>query len=127
MNSKLEVGLSYKSEVLVSPSETALAVGSGSLEVFATPCMIALMENAAMKAVEDAVSNEETTVGIHIDAKHLSASPLGRRVHAVATLKEIEGKKLTFWIEAYDEKNKIGEASHARFIVDKAKFMERLK
>lgn len=126
MDTKLEVGLTYKSEHLVGEKDTAITVGSGSLEVFGTPCMIALMENSAMMAVEDLIADEETTVGTHLDIKHLSATPIGRKVYSVATLKEIDGKKLKFWIEAYDEKAKIGEGFHSRFVVGKEKFMLRI-
>lgn len=126
MNDKLELGLTYKSEHTITDDDTALKVGSGSLAVFGTPCMIALMENSAMKAVENFISDEETTVGTHLDIKHLSASPVGRKVYSIATLKEIDGKKLKFWIEAYDEKTKIGEGFHTRFIVGKEKFMLRI-
>lgn len=126
MNSKLEVGLTYKSEHVVGKNDTAISVGSGSLEVFATPCMISLMENSAMMAVENLLDEEFTSVGTHLDIKHLSATPLGRKVYSIATLKEVDGKKLKFWIEAFDEKTKIGEGFHSRFVVGKEKFMLRI-
>ncbi|MGB3368037.1 MAG: thioesterase family protein [Acidaminobacteraceae bacterium] len=126
MDTKLEVGLTHKSEHVVSNSDTAITVGSGSLEVYGTPCMLALMENSAMMAVENLISDDLTTVGTHLDIKHLSATPIGRKVYSIATLKEIDGKKLKFWIEAYDEKVKIGEGFHSRFIVEKEKFMLRI-
>ena len=126
MNDILEIGLSYKSESVVDVKDTAIEVGSGSLEVFATPCMISLMENSAMMAVEHLIADDSTTVGIHLDIKHISATPIGMKVHSIATLKEIDGKKLKFWIEAYDEKGKIGEGFHSRFIVEKEKFMLRI-
>jgi len=126
MDTKLEVGVTYKSEHVVSSADTAITVGSGSLEVFGTPCMVALMENSAMMAVENLISDDHTTVGTHLDIKHLSATPVGRKVYSVATLKEVDGKKLKFWIEAYDEKAKIGEGFHSRFIVERKKFMLRI-
>lgn len=126
MSKELKVGLKYESRRLVGKDDTALSVGSGSLEVFATPCMIALMENAAMMSVEDIIGDEFTTVGTHLDIKHLSATPIGREVYSIATLKEIDGKKLKFWIEAYDEKCKIGEGFHSRFIVEREKFILRI-
>jgi predicted thioesterase len=126
MDDKLKIGLTYKSSRVVALEDTAIAVGSGSLEVFATPCMISLMENSAMMAVENLLGDESTTVGTHLDIKHLSATPIGIEVYSIATLKEIDGKKLKFWIEAYDVKGKIGEGYHSRFIVEKEKFMLRI-
>ena len=126
MEGKLEVGLTYKSEHVVSKNDTAISVGSGSLEVFGTPCMVALMENSAMLAVEKLISDDQTTVGTQLDIKHISATAVGKKVYSLATLKEVDGRKLKFWIEAYDEIGKIGEGFHSRVIVEKEKFMLRI-
>lgn len=126
MSFELNVGMEYKSVKIVEEKDTAAAFGSGSIFVFSTPSMIALMENAAMMAVEEALGEEYSTVGTHLDISHLAATPMGKEVYAVATLKEVEGKKLKFYIEAFDEKEKIGEGYHSRYVIDKKKFMERV-
>lgn len=126
MGFELNLGMEYKSVKIVEEKDTAAAFGSGSIYVFSTPSMIALMENAAMMAVEEALGEENSTVGTHLDISHLAATPMGKEVYAVATLKEIDGKKLKFYIEAFDEKEKIGEGYHSRYVIDKKKFMERV-
>ena len=125
MDSSLKPGLSKKSEQIVQDTDTAKALGSGRAEVFATPCMIALMENAAYLAVQPALAQGQSTVGTGINAKHLAATPIGLKVWAVATLCEIDRKKLTFTIEAHDETELIGTAVHERFIIDEEKFADR--
>lgn len=122
----LEIGLTHTSEMLVTPSHTAQAMGSGDLKVFATPAMIALMENAAMLVVAPHLPEESTTVGGFMDASHLFPSPVGATIQATATLTAIEDRKLTFTITAHDGDNLIGKAQHIRFIVDRKKFMKRV-
>ena len=107
-------------------SHTALALGSGDLEVVATPAMVALMENAALKAVENHLPEGSTTVGSQIETTHLRPSPVGATLSATATLTAIEGRKLTFHIEAADEKGIVGQGTHTRFIVDRQKFLAKL-
>jgi fluoroacetyl-CoA thioesterase len=125
MDVKLTKGLHAKSEQTVQSSDTAKAFGSGRAEVFATPCMIALMENAAYMAVQPALNFGQSTVGISINAKHIAATPVGSKVTARATLTDIENKKLTFSIEAHDETELIGTAVHERFIIDEERFMNK--
>jgi fluoroacetyl-CoA thioesterase len=125
MDSNLKLGLSKKSEQIVQDTDTAKALGSGRAEVFATPCMIALMENAAYSAVQPALAQGQSTVGTGINAKHLAVTPIGLKVWAVATLCEIDRRKLTFTIEAHDETELIGTAVHVRFIIDEEKFADR--
>ena len=125
MDFNLEIGLLAKSEQIVQYKDTAKALGSGGAEVFATPRMIALMENAAYTAVQPAMAQGQSTVGTAINAKHIAATPIGLKVWAVATLCEIDRKKLTFTIEAYDETELIGTAVHERFIIDEEKFADK--
>lgn len=121
----LKVGLKHVSELVVEEKHTAVAFGSGSIYVLSTPMMIGLMENAAMKAVEEVLGEGNTTVGIHLDVAHLAATPTGMTAKAEATLKEIDGKKLVFDIVAFDDQDKIGEGTHTRFIVNSDKFMKK--
>lgn len=122
----LTEGLSHTSTLTVTPDKTALAVGSGDMEVLATPMMMALMENAAMLAVADELPEGSTTVGGHIESSHVKPSKVGAEVSATATLTKVEGKKLTFHIVAKMNDNIIGEGTHLRFVVNKEKFLASL-
>jgi fluoroacetyl-CoA thioesterase len=119
----VQVGLKGKSESIVTMTNTAKNVGSGSLEVFATPMLVALMENAAIKALN--LPEDQTSVGTYLDVKHLAATPKGMKVWAEAEIVEIEGRKIVYKLEAYDEKEKIGEGRHERFIVNVEKFITK--
>ena len=123
----LKRGLKYESRVTVSAANTALALGSGDMEVFATPAMVALMENAAMMAVADCLPEGSTTVGIEISTSHLKASAVGAVVVAEATLEEVDGRRLLFSLKAWDDAGVIGEGKHTRFIVDRERFLSKLK
>ena len=122
----MEVGLKYESTVVVSPSNTAATLGSGDMDVFATPAMVALMENAAMLAVAAHLPEGSATVGTHMNTSHIKASPLGATITASAELTEVEGRKLTFAVKAWDEKGTIGEGVHTRFVVDRERFLSKL-
>lgn len=122
----MEVGLKYESTVVVSPSNTAATMGSGDMDVFATPAMVALMENAAMLAVAAHLPEGSATVGTQMNTSHIKASPLGATITASAELTEVEGRKLTFAVKAWDEKGTIGEGVHTRFIVDRERFLSKL-
>jgi predicted thioesterase len=122
----LEPGLQYESKQIVKESDTAAAFGSGDLYVFSTPMMIGLMENAALKAAQQALEEGLSTVGIRLEVDHLAATPLGMEVRAVATLEEVAGKKLKFRVEAYDEEGLIGEGYHWRYVIQTEKFMQRV-
>lgn len=123
----METGLSFTSSLKVEKQHTALEMGSGDLEVLATPMMVALMENAAMKAVANDLSEEETTVGGMMNTTHIKPSAIGEEVSATAVLVEVEGKKLTFSVEAKDSKgNVIGQGTHIRFIVNRERFLSKL-
>ena len=122
----METGLSYTSKTMVEESNTAIALGSGDMPVFATPAMMALMENAAMKAVKEHLPEGSTTVGGHIESSHLKPSPIGAEVEATATLDKIDGRKLYFTVVARQGDNVIGEGKHLRFIVDRERFLSKL-
>ena len=118
--------MTFTSETVVALSNCAVTMGSGDLEVFATPAMVALMENAAMNAVAKALPQGATTVGAEINTTHVKPSAIGVKVRATATLTAVEGRKLTFDVEACDEVGTIGKGAHVRYIVDKERFMAKL-
>lgn len=122
----IEKGLKYESVATVGDGNTAVAMGSGDMPVFATPAMAALMENAAMKAVEGALPEGAATVGTAISISHVKASPVGARITASAELVEVDGRRLVFAVRAWDERGTIGEGSHTRFVVDRGRFMGKL-
>lgn len=116
----------YTSKKVVGESDTAQNVGSGTLPVFATPMMVALMENAAMKATEQLLSEGETTVGSELNVKHLRPTAIGEEVSATAVLTAQEGRKLTFSVVATDKNGTIGEGTHVRYIINVERFMSKL-
>ena len=122
----LDVGLKYQSRVVVSEDNTALKLGSGDMEVFATPAMIALMENAAMNAVASYLDAGTTTVGTMMKSSHIKASALGANITAEAELVAVEGRRLSFTVKAWDDKGVIGEGEHERFVVDRERFLSKL-
>ena len=126
MLQELKSGLAGTAETVVRETNTALAMGSGSLHVFATPCMIALMEQAACNAVAACLDEESTSVGTLVNVTHDAATGMGKAVTATATLVEVQGRKLIFEITATDEDKQIGKGTHERFIVNKEKFMAKL-
>ena len=122
----LEPGLTYTCTRAVEERHLAVNVGSGDLRVWATPAMMALMEEAAMRAVAPHLPEGSTTVGGYIASSHLKPTAHGRSVSATATLVAVEGRKLSFTVKAFDDEDLIGEGEHTRFIVDREKFMARL-
>lgn len=123
---EITIGLTAESTETVTPENTAARWGSGLVAGFSTPAMIALMENAAFSATKDLLPQEQTTVGVEVNIKHLAATPVGMTVRDRAELTEIDGRKLTFKVEAWDDAEKIGKGTHARFIVDVARFDKRM-
>lgn len=123
----MEIGLTYTSTTVVDNSNTAVALGSGDMDVFATPAMVALMENAAMNAVAPHLEQGQTTVGTQITTSHIKASALGATISATATLTAVDGRSLTFSIVASEGDKTIGEGTHTRFIVDRERFLAKLK
>lgn len=122
----MEKGLTFTSKDVVRLENLAKTVGSGDLEVLATPAMAALMENAAMQAVASELPEGSTTVGSLLEITHSRPSGLGETVSATATLEEVEGRKLVFKVIAHDSKGVIGEGKHVRYVVDRQKFMSKL-
>lgn len=122
----MEIGLKYESKTVVSAANAAATLGSGDMDVFATPAMVALMENAAMLAVRDHLPEGSATVGTEITTSHIKASPLGAQITASAELVEIEGRRLGFVVKAWDDKGVIGEGRHTRFVVDRERFLSKL-
>ena len=122
----MEKGLTFTSKETVTVENIAKTVGSGNLDVFATPAMAALMENAAMNAVAAELPEGSTTVGSLLEITHNRPSGLGETVTATATLEEVEGRKLTFSVKAHDSKGVIGEGKHVRYVVDCEKFMSKV-
>lgn len=118
-------GLESEATTTVVHENTAAYVGAGGVEVFGTPMMIALMENAAWQAVVGELEEGEATVGTLVNVRHLGATPLGQKVRATAKLLEIDRRRLVFAVEAYDEEKKIGEGLHERFIVNLARFLKK--
>ena len=123
----MEKGLKHISTTTVTAANTALTMGSGDMEVFATPAMVALMENAAMKAVAPHLPEGSTTVGAMMQTSHIKPSAPDETVTAEAVLQEVDGRKLTFRVTAYDAEGTIGEGIHIRYIVDRERFLSRLK
>lgn len=121
----METGIIGQEELIVNEMNTAEALGSGSLAVFATPAMIAVMEKTARLSVAPFLEDGQSTVGTLVNVKHLSASPVGMKITCRTELKEIDRRRLVFHVECSDEAGIIGEGEHERFIIDEAKFMAK--
>jgi predicted thioesterase len=121
----LAPGLVAEMEILVTEADTAARWGSGLVPVFSTPALVGLMEGAAVRALQGRLAAGQTTVGGHIDVRHLAATPVGMHVHARAELSTVDGRKLTFHIRAWDDAESIGEALHERVIIDEARFIAK--
>lgn len=127
MEINLKEGTSFIKVLKVTENETAIKMGSGDLEVYATPAMIALMENAAKTLVIDELPNGYTTVGIEMNVKHIKSSPIGANIQCKATLTKVDNKKLFFYVDAKDDEGTIGKGSHVRYIVNAEDFMKKTK
>ena len=125
MEFKLVTGMTAECIAAVTQKNTAAAVGSGSLEVYATPAMAALMEQAAAELVDRVLDNEWTSVGTSLQIEHTAPTPLGMQVRAKVCLTGIEGRRLSFSVEAFDEQEQIGRGQHERVIVRRSSFMEK--
>lgn len=122
----LTPGLKHEIQIIVEEKHTAQHLGSGGVPVLATPLMIALMEETSRGVVEPLLSAGQLTVGARVDVRHLAPTPVGMRVTVCSELLAVEGRKLTFRVEAYDEREKVGEGLHERFIIDLDKFKQRV-
>ncbi|MCD6179436.1 MAG: thioesterase family protein [Bacteroidales bacterium] len=123
---ELQIGLKAEFEIIVSPKDTAAQYGSGSLNVFATPAMIALMEKTAMLCISKQLKEGQNSVGTEINVKHIKATPIGEAVLCIAKLIEIDRAKLTFSVEAFDNEGIIGLGTHKRFLIDEEQFMAKV-
>lgn len=122
---EITIGMKGQASTLVEREDTALEVGSVDLLVYATPCMAALMEGAACEAIAPALGETETTVGTVLNLEHLSATPVGMEVRAEAEVTAVEGKAVTFSIQAFDEAGLIGRGTHKRVVVSSQKFLDK--
>jgi len=124
---RLRSGLSGEATAVVDEHNTAIALGSGSVPVFATPAMAALVEAAAVQAVAEVLNDDQTTVGVYLDLQHLAATPTGLTVRAEAKLVQVEGRRLTFRVTAFDDVEQIGIGSHQRMLVETDRFLARTR
>ena len=122
---EISIGMTGTATTLAERADTALEVGSGSLLVYATPCMVALMEGAACDALSSALPEDKTSVGIELTIKHISATPVGMEVTAHAEVTNVEGSIITFRITAEDESGPIGEGTHKRAIISTQRFLDK--
>ena len=122
---EITVGMKGEVSTLAEREDTAKEVGSGDLLVYATPCMVALMEGAACEAIAEALPDTQTTVGISLNIEHITATPVGLEVRAEATVTAVEGKVITFEVRAFDEAGEIGNGTHKRVIVNTQKFLDK--
>ena len=122
---EISVGLKGEVSTVVEREDTALEVGSGSLLVYATPCMVAMMEGAACEAIADCLPDNKTTVGTELNISHQSATPVGLEVRAEAEVTSVEGNTITFRVAAFDEAGKIGEGTHKRAVITSQRFLDK--
>lgn len=124
---EIKPGVTGEKSAAVTMENTALAMGSGTLRVFATPAMIALIEGCCAESVEDLLGEGITSVGTHLDIEHLSASPVGAGVVCRSVLTAFDGRRLDFSVEVYDNAGLIGRGTHTRFTVRADSFMQKAK
>ena len=122
---EITIGLKGEARTMVEREDTAQEVGSGSLLVYATPCMVALMEGAACEAIAECLPEEKTSVGTFLEISHLSATPVGLEVWAEAEVTAVEGSIVTFQVTAFDEAGKIGEGTHKRAVITTQRFLDK--
>ena len=123
---EITVGMKGIAESFVDREDTAKEVGSGDLLVYATPCMVALMEGAACEAIAGALKETETPVGTMLNIEHIAATPVGLEVRAEAEVTAVEGRVITFSVTAFDESGEIGKGTHKRVIVNSQKFLDKV-
>lgn len=127
MDIKISQGIKHHEEIIATESQSALAFGSGSVNVFATPAMIGLLEKTAHDSVKHILPEGYTTVGTEVNIKHLKATPIGTKVRSDSYLRSVDGKKLLFELHAWDDKGMIGIGTHTRVVVEEKIFMAKLK
>ena len=123
---EITVGLKGTAESFVDREDTAREVGYGDLLVYATPCMVALMEGAACEALAPVLKETETTVGTMLNIEHIAATPVGLEVRAEAEVTAVEGRVITFSVTAFDESGEIGRGTHKRVLVNSQKFLDKV-
>ena len=123
----LTIGLTGSAEITVQDADTAPRIGSGRVSVLATPVMINLMEAAALNAVERLLPQGHQSLGTRLEVGHYAATPVGMRLRATAELTKVEGRNLEFRVEAFDEKERVGDGLHTRVVVNVARFDERVQ
>jgi predicted thioesterase len=123
---EIQPGLVGEVEIVVQPADTADALGNKGVHVLATPRLIGLIEDAGIRAVQPHLPAGAGTVGTRLDVKHLAATPVGMRVRARAVLREVEGRRYVYDVEAHDEVEKVAEGTHERFQINQARFLERV-
>ena len=122
----METGIRGRIETVVTQKESAKTLGSGLLDVYATPAMIALMEGCASQSVAPYLDEGCGTVGTAVNIRHLAATPIGMKVYCESILTEVDGRRLPFNVKAYDETGLIGEGTHERFIINSEKFFAKV-
>ena len=122
----IEIGIKGHKEQTVTPEMSAARVGSGLVDVFATPMLVALVEQTCYESVLPYLDEGQGTVGTLVNVSHLSATPIGKRVWCESELTEVDRRRLVFSVKAYDDCGLIGEGTHERFVIDTARFMEKL-
>ena len=125
--STLGPGLTGHASTVVTEDKTAYALGSGNVKVYSTPSLIALLEAAAIDALQSRLEAGQTSVGTSLNIRHVAATPIGMTVNAAATLKEVDGRRLVFEVSASDEVELIGQGTHERFLVDHERFERRVR
>jgi predicted thioesterase len=123
---KIQLGLVGEKRTVVVEALLATHLGSGGVKVYATPAMVALIESAAVAAIDPLLPEGQASVGIALDVKHLAATPLGQQVRAQAEVIGVDGRKVTFGVRAWDEHELIGEGTHTRYVIDIARFAKRV-
>lgn len=122
----IKIGLTGRQETVVTAEQTARHLGSGGVDVFATPAMVSLMEFAALNAIDPLLSEGKMSVGVVVNIEHLAATPIGKKVWAEAEVIEVDRRRVTFTVKAYDEHELIGQGTHVRFVIDLERYVERL-
>ncbi len=122
----IKPGVAGEKTVTVTETQSARHIGSGTIRVFATPAMIALMEQAAVEAIDKLLPEGQASVGTALNVRHLAATPVGQQVRARAEVSAVDGRQVTFHVQAWDEQELIGEGTHTRFVIDLARYFQRL-
>lgn len=127
MDVKIPTGIKHRKEIVVTGNDSACVFGSGEVNVFATPALIALLESTALESIAPHMPEGYTSVGSEVSLKHLKATPIGMQVTGESYLKSVQGRKIHFELHAWDERGYIGIGTHTRVIVEEKGFMEKLK